>query len=78
MIRTLIPSNAYADFGYDSLAWKGWENAGAEAIHAGVVIRNAMDGVFASGRLMSFEPGGDAGTQTIFEAVEMLFEKSDV
>ena len=78
MTRTSVPSNAYANFGYDNPAWKGWENAGAEAAHAGVLIHNAMDGVFASGRLMSFEPGVDAGTQTTFEAVEMVFERSDV
>ena len=51
------------------LDWLGERRQDESYAKAGAMVRSAVDTAFASGSLLPFELGGDAGTETIAEAV---------
>jgi 3-isopropylmalate dehydrogenase len=59
------------------LEWLGREKQVTEATRAGALIRHAVDAAFAEGGLKTCELGGDAGTSTVFSAVEAAMDEAD-
>jgi 3-isopropylmalate dehydrogenase len=51
------------------LDWLGEKHDVAGARNAGALITRAVDSVFASGRMLTCEFGGDAGTAAVAKAV---------
>ena len=60
------------------LEWLGREKAVTEAVHAGALIRTAVDTAFAGGGLKTCELGGDANTAKVFAAVESALDSAGV
>jgi 3-isopropylmalate dehydrogenase len=59
------------------LDWLGNRNGVAEAGRAGRLIRQAVTDAFAKGQMVTCELGGDAGTQTVFDAVTAALDALD-
>jgi len=59
------------------LEWLGREKGVAEAVRAGTLLRRSVDAAFAGGDLRTCELGGDAGTKTVFDAVERVLDRAE-
>jgi 3-isopropylmalate dehydrogenase len=59
------------------LEWLGERRGSPETVAAGRLIRNAVGGAFATGRLIPYERGGTAGTKEISDAVTAMLEVPD-
>ncbi len=59
------------------LEWLGERHQAAEARRAGGLLREAVTAAFADGNLVTCELGGEAGTSTVFQAVEAALARLD-